>query len=130
MDQSRFEAKVAYARSLLDRADMLLINEAHGTDGGNRAWRPLLAPLPGGLRGLLLGMQALVLLSKTPFCDNLLILLTGGLFDQDVQLSYRLRGLKVHWISWSVTSTRGQFAQIVGRTATLFPGCGNTSVIE
>ena len=39
-DQSCFNAKIIYARSLLDRADMLLVNEAHGTDCGNKAWRP------------------------------------------------------------------------------------------
>ncbi len=39
-DATKFNAKKIYAKSLLDRADMLLLNETHGTDGGNKAWRP------------------------------------------------------------------------------------------
>ena len=39
-DPGKFAAKTSYATSLLDRAEMLLIGEAHGTEGGNKAWRP------------------------------------------------------------------------------------------
>ena len=39
-DPARFDAKVAYTRKLLDRADVLLITEGHGTDGGNKVWPP------------------------------------------------------------------------------------------
>ena len=39
-DQQRFADKQSYARKLLGRADILLLNETHGTDGGNKAWRP------------------------------------------------------------------------------------------
>ena len=40
VDPGKFAAKVAYVTSLLERADMVLLGEAHGTEGGNRAWRP------------------------------------------------------------------------------------------
>ncbi len=39
-DPIKFQKKTSYACSLLHRADMILLNEAHGTDGGNKAWRP------------------------------------------------------------------------------------------
>ena len=39
-DEVKFSAKSAYVRSLLDRSDMVLITEAHGTEGGNKAWKP------------------------------------------------------------------------------------------
>ncbi len=37
---ARMEEKMGYLRRLLDQADIVMITEAHGTDGGNRAWRP------------------------------------------------------------------------------------------
>jgi len=54
VDQSRFAAKVAYAKSLLDRADMLLLNEAQAQMAATKLGDHPLAPLPGGLLGLLL----------------------------------------------------------------------------
>ena len=67
VDQSRFEAKVAYARSLLDRADMLLLNEAHGTDGGNRAWRPPIGTTAWWSAGPTAGHAGIGIIIEDPF---------------------------------------------------------------
>jgi hypothetical protein len=39
-DPAKFLSKVCYLNRLLDRSDMILISESHGTAGGNNAWRP------------------------------------------------------------------------------------------
>ena len=39
-DATRFYEKIGFLRRLLNQADVVLITEAHGTDGGNKAWRP------------------------------------------------------------------------------------------
>ncbi len=67
VDEVKFNAKTAYAGSLLDRSDMLLLNEAHGTDGGNKAWRPPIGTTAWWSAGPTVGHAGIGIIVKDSF---------------------------------------------------------------
>ena len=66
-DPAKFQSKICYTKRLLDRVDLLLICETHGTDGGNKSWRPPIGSSAWWSAGPTIGHAGVGILVKDSF---------------------------------------------------------------
>ena len=94
----KFAAKIGYLHQLLAKYDVVVVVEAHGTDGGAKAWRPPIGCSAWWSAGPTAGSAGVGIVIKDSFLGNFenrpvwTTMWLGG------PRSWRCGAVRVHWI--------------------------------